>query len=57
MDTMCYALLAGYPVMGGAIAALWMVSQRAQNALLAEKSQRVKELEALRDLLTSERKP
>jgi hypothetical protein len=57
MDTLCYALLAGYPVVGGAIATLWVAYQKSQTALLAEKGQRVRELEALRDLLTGGGRP
>lgn len=51
MEALCYSLIAGYPVMGAAIAVLWRAHQKSQAALLAEKERRVKELEALKELL------
>jgi hypothetical protein len=51
MEALCYALLAGYPVMGGAIVALWKAHTHSQAALLAEKERRVRELETLKELL------
>jgi hypothetical protein len=51
VEALCYSLIAGYPVMGAAIAVLWRAHQKSQAALLAEKERRVKELEALKELL------
>lgn len=56
MDWITGALIAGYPVMGGAVAVLWRAYQNSQAALLAEKERRVRELEAIRELLESKRR-
>lgn len=51
METLCYALLSGYPVMGAAVVVLWKAHVRSQDALLAEKERRVRELEALKEMM------
>lgn len=51
MDTLCYALLAGYPVMGGAIAVLFRLLQKAQGTQLEQAQNHERTLEELRAMM------
>jgi hypothetical protein len=63
MEALCYALVAGYPVLGGAFAVLWraylgekLKREAVEGALLLEKERKIRELEALQEALEGRRK-
>lgn len=56
METLCYALLAGYPVMGGAIAVLWRAYHKVQEARVKMSEEHERTLEVIRGMLAG-RKP
>jgi hypothetical protein len=63
METLCYALLAGYPALAVVVAVLWRVylkekakREAAEAVILMEKERKIRELEALQEALESRRK-
>lgn len=51
METLCYALLAGYPIMGTAIAVLWRAYHKAQEDRVKLAREHESILESIKELL------
>jgi hypothetical protein len=51
METLCYALLAGYPVVGGVIAVLWRKWEKERKEVERLKDQRIRELETFKEMI------
>lgn len=51
METLCYALLGGYPIMGAAIAVLWRAYHKAQEDRIRTAKEHESTLETIKEML------